>query len=40
MRILSVFAYLYMCIKVPSTGGWGKLGAGKPVGRKIGGGGS
>ena len=40
MRILSVFAYLYMRVKVPLTGGLLKLGAGKPVGRKIGGGGS
>lgn len=40
MRILSGFAYLYMCIKVPLTGGLLKLGAGKPVARKIVGGGS
>jgi hypothetical protein len=39
MRILSGFAYLYMSTKVPSTGGLAVLGAGKPVGRKRGGGG-
>jgi len=39
MRILSVFAYLYMRVKVPLTGGLAVFDAGKPVARKIGGGG-